>query len=80
MIRKSVGSRLGGANRNSVTDFQRDAGWRGKTATQTAVLGWVHSEDSSSRCIYRENLVPRAGLEPTCGCPRWILSHRHEAD
>jgi hypothetical protein len=44
MIRKSVGSRLGGANRNSVTDFQRNAGWRGKTATQTVVFGWVHSE------------------------------------
>ena len=61
MIRKSVGSRVGGANRNSVTDFQRAAGWRGKTTTHTAVFAWVHSEDSSSRSIYREDFDAEGG-------------------
>jgi hypothetical protein len=26
----------------------------------------------AEKCL--NSLVPRAGLEPACGCPRWILS------
>jgi hypothetical protein len=55
MIRKSVGCRLSGANRNSATDFQRDAGCRSKTATHTVVPGECTPKNSSSRSIYRED-------------------------